>query len=159
MAATANTQLYTEAFLDGPASNPPISFYTRTYAPPSSTKPKAAIVHVHGFLEHSGRYTRPHSRWAAAGYGLFSYDQRGFGLTALEKDGKHKKGPGVSLYGHASDAEQVRDVFWAIERAEEKWPGVPVYLMGHSMVRILFHIKVYDCSERALRAAVWYLPH
>lgn len=131
-----NTKSYTEAILPGPSSNPPVTFYTRAYAPVPPAKPKAAIVHVHGFLEHSGRYTRPHSRWAAAGFAVFSYDQRGFGLTSLEEDGKHKKGLGVSLYGHASDAEQVRDVLWAIERAEELWPGIPIYLMGHSMVRI-----------------------
>jgi acylglycerol lipase len=135
--ATSSTPSYKEAFLAGPASNPPTTLYTRTYAPKGRETPQGALVFVHGFIEHIGRFTHPHQRWADAGFGVFTFDGRGFGRTGLEPDGRPRTDSGQGRYGRASDAEQMRDVSWAIERACEAWPGVPVFLMGHSMVRAL----------------------
>ena len=64
----ASSELCTQAFLQAPSSNLPMTFYTRTYAPQPPMKLQAALVHVHAFLQHSGRYTRPHTRCAAAGF-------------------------------------------------------------------------------------------
>ncbi|KAI0035617.1 Alpha/Beta hydrolase protein [Vararia minispora EC-137] len=127
------TSPYKEEFLPGPPSNPAITLYTRTYSPVAPESVKAALVFVHGFIEHIGRFTNTHNRWANNGFGVFAFDGRGFGRTALEPDGRPRKGRGDGMYGRASDTEQMRDVSWAIECAREKWPGVPVFLMGHSM--------------------------
>ena len=70
---------YSEAWLTGPSST---QFYTRTYTPVMFESTKAAIVFVHGFAEHVGRYTHFHPLLSARGIAVFTYDQHGFGLTA-----------------------------------------------------------------------------
>ncbi|KAK7036472.1 hypothetical protein VNI00_011669 [Paramarasmius palmivorus] len=113
---------YTEAWLEGPQST---LFYTRTF---TCEQPKAAVVFVHGFAEHVGRYDHIHHQYPEHGIGLFTYDQRGFGRTALDKN--HSK---TSAWGKTSWKNQMEDIEWALAQAKEKFPGVPVFLMGHSM--------------------------
>ncbi|KAA1470435.1 lysophospholipase [Dentipellis sp. KUC8613] len=133
----ASSEPYTEEWLTGPAST---AFYTRTYLPPPSSSsspttpsdspnPKAALVFIHGFIEHVGRYTHVHAAWAARGFAVFAFDGRGFGRTAL--DAAHRTRG--SRYGRTSAKEQMLDVAWAVRSVRERWAGVPVFLMGHSM--------------------------
>ncbi|KAF8483652.1 lysophospholipase [Russula ochroleuca] len=115
---------FTDAWLPGPKS---ISFYTRTYHPPSGS-PRAVVVFIHGFAEHVVRYEYVHRRWADRGFSVFTFDQRGFGRTALDS----KKSPSA-VYGRTGDADQISDVAWALQIAQEANPTVPIFLMGHSM--------------------------
>jgi len=117
---------FTEAWLPGPKST---SFYTRTYHPPSGS-PRGGVVFIHGFTEHVARYEYVHNRWADRGFVVFTFDQRGFGRTALDT----KKSPS-SVYGRTGDADQISDIEWALRVAQEANPTVPLFLMGHSMVR------------------------
>lgn len=122
----AMTNVYTESWLVGPQST---KFYTRTYLPPS--QPKAAVVFVHGFAEHIGRYTHFHPLFAAKGIAIFTYDQRGYGLTAQDTGGNRSKD---SAYGKTSWKEQMEDIAWAVQYAKTTFGSVPLFLMGHSMV-------------------------
>ncbi|KAJ7099505.1 Alpha/Beta hydrolase protein [Mycena belliarum] len=116
---------YTEAWLAGPQKT---QFYTRTYlAPPASSK--AVLVFIHGFAEHIGRYTEAHPQLAAAGVNVFTFDERGFGKTALDEEHKSKS----SAYGKTSGEDQMDDICWAIEHARSTFPELPVFLCGHSM--------------------------
>ncbi|KAK7057652.1 hydrolase-4 domain-containing protein [Favolaschia claudopus] len=116
---------YTEAWLDGPQST---KFYTRTYhASPSESK--AVLVFVHGFAEHIGRYTEAHPEYASHGINVFTFDQRGFGNTALDTKNKSKS----SSYGKTSAEDQLEDIQWALNHAKETFPGLPLFLGGHSM--------------------------
>jgi pimeloyl-ACP methyl ester carboxylesterase len=117
---------YSEAWLAGPSST---QFYTRTYTPLESTK--AAIVFVHGFAEHVGRYTSFHPLLSARGIGVFTYDQRGFGLTAQDTKGNKSKS---SAYGKTCWKDQMVDIEWAVEHTRKVFDDKPVFLMGHSMV-------------------------
>jgi alpha-beta hydrolase superfamily lysophospholipase len=125
-AATAVEPTVTPAWLTGPSST---SFYTVTYAPASSA-PKGVLLFIHGFVEHVGRYDHVFRAWTARGFGVFTYDQRGFGRTALDEKHKSKD----SKYGKTNMDAQLEDVRWAVEEAKKKWPDVPMFLMGHSMV-------------------------
>ncbi|KAJ7350640.1 lysophospholipase [Mycena albidolilacea] len=116
---------YTEAWLVGPQST---KFYTRTYlASPSESR--AILVFIHGFAEHVGRYTEVHPQFAARGINVFTFDQRGFGKTALDAENKSLS----SAYGKTSGEHQMDDVQWAIDHAKKEFPGLPVFLSGHSM--------------------------
>lgn len=115
---------YTETWISGPQST---QFYTRTYPSPS---PKAVVVFVHGFAEHVGRYTRIHPRFAQNGITLFTYDQRGFGKTAMDEEHKSKS----SAYGKTNGKDQLEDIEWAVGYVKKEYPELPVFLMGHSMV-------------------------
>jgi pimeloyl-ACP methyl ester carboxylesterase len=118
---------FTEAWLPGPRST---SFYTRTYHPQSGSA-SGVVVFIHGFTEHVARYEYVHQRWADHGFAVFTFDQRGFGRTALDP----KKSPSA-VYGRTSDADQISDIEWALRVAQEANPTVPLFLMGHSMVRL-----------------------
>ncbi|TBU27908.1 lysophospholipase [Dichomitus squalens] len=115
--------VYNEAWLPGPSST---QFYTRTY--PSSDS-RAVLVFVHGFAEHVGRYEWAHAEYAKRGITVFTYDQRGFGRTALDKEKKSKE----SAYGKTSRVEQLRDIEWWVKHVKREFQGLPVFLMGHSM--------------------------
>ncbi|KAF6763006.1 Alpha/Beta hydrolase protein [Ephemerocybe angulata] len=118
---------YTEAWLVGPQST---QFYTRTYLPPAPTPAKAVLVAVHGFAEHVGRYTHFHPLVAKKGVAVFAFDQRGFGLTALDTEGKKSRG---SSWGKTCWAHQMEDLNWAINHAKEAFKDTPIFLLGHSM--------------------------
>ncbi|KAJ7655732.1 Alpha/Beta hydrolase protein [Mycena polygramma] len=116
---------YTEAWLVGPQAT---KFYTRTYlAPPSVSR--AVLVFIHGFSEHVGRYTWAHPQFAQRGINVFTFDQRGFGKTALDAENKSES----SSYGRTSGEDQMDDIKWALEHAVEAFPGLPLFLSGHSM--------------------------
>jgi acylglycerol lipase len=116
---------YAEAWLTGPDST---KFYTRTYHAAPGTS-KAVVVFVHGFQEHIGRYTDAHPEYAKRGINVFAFDQRGFGRTAL--DAAHKSAD--SVYGRTHGEKQMGDVQWALGHAAETFPGLPLFLSGHSM--------------------------
>lgn len=119
---------FTEAWLEGPRKT---NFYTRTYeASPS----KGAVVFVHGFIEHVGRYEHVFPVWQARGFTVFTYDQRGFGRTATDKEHKSKD----SVYGKTSRNDQLLDIEWAVKHVKKTYPDLPVFLYGQSMVRIPF---------------------
>ncbi|THV06194.1 alpha/beta-hydrolase, partial [Dendrothele bispora CBS 962.96] len=114
---------YTESWLPGPQST---QFYTRLYTSPS---PKALLVFVHGFAEHVGRYDHIHPRFSEQGIAVFTFDQRGFGRTALDEKNRSKG----SSWGKTGWSDQMEDIDFWLNYATKQVPGVPVFLMGHSM--------------------------
>ncbi|KAI6104891.1 alpha beta-hydrolase [Pisolithus croceorrhizus] len=121
----SSSTAYTEAWLSGPQQT---RFYTRTYKP-EGTQAKAAVVFLHGFIEHVARYEHVFPAWSARGIAVFTFDQRGFGRTALDSDNKSKG----SAYAKTSWKEQLEDIEWAVEHAKSEFGAVPVFLYGHSM--------------------------
>lgn len=49
---------------------------------PESGAPKAVVLALHGFNDHSRAWTMPAESWAARGIATYAYDQRGFGRTS-----------------------------------------------------------------------------
>ncbi len=132
----------TESWLVGPQST---NFYTRHYR---AASPKAAIVFVHGFAEHCSRYIEIHTQLADNGVSVFTYDQRGYGNTALDV-AERSKG---SAYGKTNWEHQMEDLNWAVEFAKKEYPGLPVYIMGQSMVRCsLIRLAVLSSSRLGRR--------
>ncbi|KAF8340964.1 Alpha/Beta hydrolase protein [Amanita rubescens] len=115
---------FTESWLEGPQRT---QFYTRLYKP--QTKPVAALVFIHGFAEHIGRYTPFHTELMERGILIFTFDQRGFGKTAMDKKNKSPS----SSYGKTSWDDQLADIVWAIEHVTKEQPSLSVFLAGHSM--------------------------
>ncbi|KAG0708630.1 alpha beta-hydrolase [Suillus ampliporus] len=115
---------FSESWLIGPQCT---QFYTRTYSPASTAK--AVVVFVHGFIEHIARYEHVFPAWSARDIAVFTYDQRGFGRTALDAERKSKD----SSYAKTSWKEQLEDIEWAINHAKSEFRSIPVFLYGHSM--------------------------
>lgn len=96
-------------------------------------------------VEHVSRYEHVFPLYAQSGIAVFAYDQRGFGKTALDPgpDGQRQRDREArnEAYARTSSGQQKEDIIWAIRHAGEKLAGweteepLPVFLMGHSMVR------------------------
>lgn len=89
-------------------------------------KPKAIVLLAHGMAEHSGRYARLGNALCDAGFGLYAHDQRGHGKTAER-----------GTLGHYADNDGwcavVSDVASLNQHIGQAQPGVPIFLLGHSM--------------------------
>ncbi|MCS7177678.1 MAG: alpha/beta hydrolase [Anaerolineae bacterium] len=84
-------------------------------------EPRAIVILVHGFGEHSGRYMNVVSHLVPRGHAIYALDHRG-----------HGRSPGPRGYIH--DWEEFREDIRAFVRmVAEQEPGRPLFLMGHSM--------------------------
>ena len=87
---------------------------------PPVGRPRAAIVICHGVNSHGGQYLWPGTQFAAAGLAAFALDLRGRG-----------KSDGARYY--VDDvAQYVADVAAVIRLAKSRYPGLKVFLLGHS---------------------------
>lgn len=87
---------------------------------PEST-PKALILLVHGHGEHSRRYLHWAEKFVDNGYAFLSWDHYGHGHS----DGQR---------GHIGHYEQLLlEIDFAVTKANEFFPNVPIILYGHSM--------------------------
>src|SRR5690606_26333259 len=83
--------------------------------------PRAVVALVHGFVEHSGRYAHVGERLASEGIVLAAFDLRGHGRSP----GKRAYVPTLEVYHD--------DVASFLEIIRARHPGVPIFLMGHSL--------------------------
>ena len=83
--------------------------------------PVAVICLVHGMGEHTGRYAHVGAFFAARGMAVIGFDQRGHGKSG----GKRGHTPSYGLL--------MESVAQLVETAAQKYPGVPLFLYGHSM--------------------------
>jgi alpha-beta hydrolase superfamily lysophospholipase len=87
---------------------------------------RGTVQLVHGLSEHAGRYGRLARALTARGLAVAALDQRGHGRTA------ESTGPGGFGEGARGDAvlDDVRDLG---QRLAADHPGVPAFLLGHSL--------------------------
>ncbi|WP_323095768.1 alpha/beta hydrolase [Intrasporangium sp. YIM S08009] len=85
---------------------------------------KGVVQLSHGMAEHSSRYARFAERLTARGYAVYASDHRGHGRTS------GTRGAFADDEGWQTVVDDLRAV---TERALEEHPGLPVFLVGHSM--------------------------
>jgi len=105
-----------DGFFDGPRG---ASIYHRSWVPDPPSR--AALLLIHGLAEHSGRYAALVEAAVARGVAVHALDLVGHGKSS---------GPRtfVRRFSEYVDA-------WAmsIDRVREAHPGIPRFLVGHSM--------------------------
>lgn len=116
---------YVESWLSGPEEH---RFYTRTYA--ATETARAVVVFIHGFAEHVGRHEHAHRHWQTKDLTVFTFDQRGFGQTALDAGRKSKD----AAYGKVTFEHQMRDIDFWVRHVKTQYPDLPIFLVGQSMV-------------------------
>ena len=96
----------------------------RAWLPEGS--PKAVVQIVHGVAEHVGRYEEAARFLAGHGFAVCGNDHLGHGRTAR---------PGEYGFFASKGGWElaVRDVRRLRELAGERWPGLPFFILGHSM--------------------------
>lgn len=100
------------------------SLYTKTWSP--STPPKAILIFIHGFSDHSNFYGILFPTLAAQHIKVYACDQRGWGRSV--RSPKEKGLTGGTKQVVSDMTEFIRHVF-----EEEGEDAPPVFLMGHSM--------------------------
>jgi len=89
---------------------------------PVEQEPPRFLTHLmHGFGSHSGRFEEAASKLNSIGGHVFSHDQVGHG----ESEGERANVTDFNIY--------VRDSLQFIKATSDKFPGVPVFVMGQSM--------------------------
>lgn len=107
----------------------------------AASDPRAAIVFLHGFGEHTGLYHRYGFTLNAAGIDLWAVDQRGHGLSP---------GPRGN-FGTLADSSALGEELTAI--VERERPGLPLVAAGHSFGAVVTLLRILEQPDR-YRAAV-----
>lgn len=84
-------------------------------------RPRGALVIVHGYAEHGGRYGHLADFLTRRHLGVFAYDQRGYGRSG-----------GRRAFVSSFDA-YVADLGRFIGRVRDRLDGAPLLLYGHSL--------------------------
>jgi acylglycerol lipase len=104
------------AFLPGAGGR---QIFWQSWTP--GARPRAVVAVVHGAGEHSDRYRHVATRLLADGYAVYALDHRGHGRS---------QGP-RALIDRIDNA--VADVDQLVVTARDAHPGVPIFMLGHSM--------------------------
>jgi alpha-beta hydrolase superfamily lysophospholipase len=93
----------------------------------ASSRPRAAILIVHGMAEHGGRYARLASFLAERGMESWVPDNRGHGLTA--------RGPGELgfMAERGGFLRVIEDLEGLSSKMKAELPGIPLFLLAHSL--------------------------
>jgi len=104
-------------------------------------EPKGVLQIVHGMAEHKERYFAFMEYLAERGYASIIHDHRGHGESVKSEEDLGFMYEGGWI-GMVEDVRKVQDL------VKEKWPSVPVALMGHSMGSMVVRsfAKRYDDS-------------
>jgi acylglycerol lipase len=110
-----------------------VKIYYQVWRPDSA--PKAVIQIIHGFGEHSGRYSNLVNELIPRGYVIYANDHRG-----------HGKSEGIQMYvKHFNDFVEDQKIFFDL--IKEKEPNLPHFLLGHSMGSAIAELFVAKYPE------------
>ncbi|MFQ5952948.1 MAG: alpha/beta hydrolase, partial [Candidatus Omnitrophota bacterium] len=84
-------------------------------------EPKAVVVIVHGYAEHSSRYTHVAEYLIRHGYAVYAFDLRG-----------HGRSEGTRAFVRSFD-DYLADLACFLTRVNKREQGKPIFLLGHSM--------------------------
>jgi acylglycerol lipase len=92
---------------------------------PENGSPRALVVFVHGLGEHTSRYAHVGKVLSKSGYALVGFDLRGHGKSGGAR-------------GHISSLDVImQDIGQFFRLMEDRYPGIPQFLYGHSLGGLL----------------------
>lgn len=112
--ASASVRRY-ELTVEGAVAAP---LFRRGWLP---REPRAVVVVVHGYGEHSGRYEHVGTRLAQRGFATHAYDHLGHGRSS-----------GARCHVRRFD-DYLDDLEDVLARVRGEHPGLPLFVLGHSM--------------------------
>lgn len=102
----------------------------------SEAKPTAIVVICHGVNSHGGQHAWTARQLAAEGYAAFALDLRGRGKSSGER------------FRVDDVADYAADVAATIDLATARYPGLPVFLLGHSAGGVVSCTYALDNQSR-----------
>lgn len=107
----------------------------------SSRSPRAVMVVAHGMGEHARRYPPALAMLLESGIDLYGIDHRGHGVTlAFSPRAPGDFGPG----GFAAVVDDLADL---VKRVKRENPGLPLFLLGHSMGSFISQAFVLEHAD------------
>lgn len=103
-------------FLQNASDGTALQYYEQT-----TENARAAVCLVHGMGEHTSRYGHVADFLNTKGFHVLGFDQRGHGRS----EGKRGHAPSYDLL--------LESVSQLVETATARYPGLPLFLYGHSM--------------------------
>ncbi|MBR5618602.1 MAG: alpha/beta fold hydrolase, partial [Clostridia bacterium] len=101
--------------------------FARSIAPADKTQVRGILQVVHGMAEHGERYQAMAYYMAYHGYAVFIHDHAGHGRSVENE----------KMLGYFGEKDGwkalIDDVRTLAEKAAEKYPNRPMFLLGHSM--------------------------
>ncbi len=91
----------------------------------NASAPAAALIALHGMNDYGHAFEAAGTYWAEHGITTYAYDQRGFGQLGEGEVSITKNWPGTKAFG-----DDLRSMIVAVK---SRHPGLPVYVLGHSM--------------------------
>jgi alpha-beta hydrolase superfamily lysophospholipase len=110
-----------------------LDIYYQAWLPEES--PKACLVIVHGLAEHSGRYSNVVNHFLPLGYAVYGLDHPGHGRSQGSR----------TFVEHFDDFIVTLKKFFDLV---DIWqPGLPVFLLGHSMGGLIGAVYFLDHQD------------
>lgn len=122
-----------------PLDRPGYRLYVARALPTLS--PKAVVLLIHGYGEHSGSYAHVIDAYTHAGYAVYTLDHRGHGQST------GTRGLVMPIPTLAEDAAAV------LAQARADYPGLPVFVYGHSL-GALVSLQLCLAHQRSLAGLV-----
>ncbi|MGU3501421.1 alpha/beta fold hydrolase [Mycobacterium sp. C31M] len=102
----------------------------------ATAEPRAALIFLHGFGEHTGMYHRYAFSLNAAGIDVWAVDQLGHGLS-----------PGTrGDFGTLAESSALAEAL--TELAERERPGLPLIAAGHSFGSVVTLLRLIEQPDR-----------
>ena len=107
--------------------------------------PKGIVQIVHGMCEHKERYKELLHVLGENGYIGIIHDHRGHGQSV-------KKNKDLGYFGENGARDMVDDVYQVNQWIHQKYPSLPIYLLGHSMGSLVarVYLQKYERSISGL---------
>lgn len=107
---------------------------------PEESSSHGQVLIVHGMAEHGARYARVAESLTAAGFTVFALDLRGHGESIRQ-----------GTPGHFADrggwGRVIGDVLEVVRLMQDRLPGCPVHLVGHSLGSYIAQAFMLDHSD------------
>jgi acylglycerol lipase len=115
-----------------------LRLHTESWLPDGT--PHAALVIVHGYGEHLGRYAHACEYFVEQGYAVYALDHRG-----------HGQSEGLRAYVEQFD-DFLRDLHRYVEEVRAENGGRKLFMLGHSMGALisLAYCQRYDDADRLI---------
>jgi alpha-beta hydrolase superfamily lysophospholipase len=122
-----------------------LMLYAQSWMP--AKKPRGIVNYIHGFKDHSNRFSKWAEKLTREGFGVMAIDLRGHGRS----EGRRGYAPSFDHY--------LKDVQELCVQSRKKYDDIPQFLYGHSLggnIVTNYLIRGLDLPDAAIITSPWF---